>query len=76
MKDFETIEAGAGSYPEPPESEYKCFNFKAVVTSEVEGYVWAKNKGEAYDLIMNGQWEELTNQSVEQVMDIDELEEE
>lgn len=76
MKDFETIEAGAGSYPEPPESEYKCFNFKAVVACEVEGYVWAKDESEAQDLIMSGQWEELTNQTVEQVMDIDGLEEE
>lgn len=56
--------------------EYKCFSFKAVALTNIEGYVWAKDKGEAYDLIMRRAWEEVTYEKIEEVEDIENLEEE
>lgn len=73
---IETKGLGAGSYPEPNESELKCFNFKAVVSSIIEGYVWARNASEAEDLIYEMQWEEVTDENIEEVEDIESLEEE
>lgn len=73
---IETKGLGAGSYPEPNESELKCFNFKATIYSNVSGYVWAKNEEEAEDLIYKMQWEEIENGKIEEVYNVEELEEE
>ena len=42
-KYVDTVEAGAGSYPEPPESKLKCFKFNFDATISGYGLVYAEN---------------------------------
>ncbi len=70
------MEAGAGSYPDAPKDEYKCFKFTAVATVEIESYVYAKDYDEAIDKInFNVDWEEIENSNITTVDDILKVEE-
>ena len=72
---IDTREAGAGSYPEPPESKEICFNFTIEVREELKGYVYAKDIAEAHQLILEQKWEEIDEGKTLEVLAINELEE-
>ena len=72
---IDTREAGAGSYPEPPESKEICFNFVIETIEELKGYVWAKDIAEAHQLILDKKWEEIDDGKTLEVLAINELEE-
>lgn len=67
---------GGGFYPEPPESEYKCFKFKIEFSGIGEGYVTAKNEEEALNLIKNQLWDDLSDNELTNVEEILDLQEE
>ena len=58
-KYVDTVEAGAGSYPEPPESKLKCFKFN--FDAEISGYgiVYAENEEQAKELIMRDEYDDI-----------------
>lgn len=51
-KYVDTVEAGAGSYPEPPESKLKCYQFEFDATISGYGLVYAENEEQAKELVM------------------------
>ena len=57
--DIETRGLGAGSYPEPPESKEKCYQFEFNATERGYGYVYAKNATEAEEKIKNGEYDDI-----------------
>lgn len=61
MKDkyVETIEAGAGSYPEPPEPQEKCYQFDFNATISGYGIVYAEDEMQAKELAESGDYEEI-----------------
>ena len=63
---IETVELGAGSYPEAPEPEYKCYEFKATMYSKVKGTVWAKNEREALEEI-----HKIKEEDIDDIYDIE-----
>lgn len=71
---MDTTGLGAGSYPEPLESETKCYKFNFTGSARGTGYVYAKNKAEAFERINNGEYEELENDeiSIEDISNVEE----
>lgn len=61
MKDeyVETVEAGAGSYPEEPEPATKCFQFEFNASVSGYGIVYAKDEREARELVNNGSYDDI-----------------
>ena len=57
--DIETIGLGAGSYPEPPETEYKTYQFNFNASIRGYGVVTAKNEEEARKLIDNEDYDDI-----------------
>lgn len=73
-KYVDTVEAGAGSYPEPPESELKCFEFN--FDAEISGYgiVYAENEEQAKELIMRGEYDDIVDTWGMEMTDITKIE--
>ena len=61
MKDkyVETIEAGAGSYPEPPETKEKCYQFDFDASIKGYGIVYAKDEREAKEFAESGNYDDI-----------------
>lgn len=61
MKDkyVETIEAGAGSYPEPPEPQEKCYQFDFNASIRGYGVVYAKDEREAKEMAESGNYDDI-----------------
>lgn len=73
--EYDTKEAGAGSYPQEPEkSEYKCYNFTATTSSVIKGYIRAKSKEEAETMINFNGYDEIEEreEEVEEIVSIEE----
>lgn len=66
---------GGGFYPEPPESETKCFVFTAKAICNVSGYVWAKNEEEALDLIEHNNYDDIDDTELIKIKYVEEIEE-
>lgn len=58
----------------PPEPKEKCYKFKATAYVTIEGYVWAKSRDEARDLINDLEYEEIEKYNVDEINDINEIE--
>lgn len=56
---IDTVEAGAGSYPEPDESQYKDYEFEFIGSYKGYGIVQAKDEESARELIMNGDYDDI-----------------
>ncbi len=72
---LDTTELGAGSYPEAPEPDYKCFKVKVSASSEIEYIVYASDENEIEHLIMNGDWDDIENEKtkIEEILNIEEI---
>lgn len=76
MKYVKTQEAGAGSYPEPPEEKIKCYQFDFNATICGYGIVYAKNEDEARELAENGDYSDIMdtyNLSIEEITNLREV---
>lgn len=71
---IDTIEAGAGSYPEPPEPKEKLYTVNCNCTCNVDISIYAKNAEEAEQLIMQGEISDynILRLDIEEVADITE----
>lgn len=73
---IDTQEVGAGSYPSAPEdTEYKCYRFKALITEEIEGYIYIKKDEDVREMIQCKKWEEIDSSRVIEVEEIVEVKE-
>jgi len=72
---LDTTELGAGSYPEAPEPDYKCYKVKVSASSEIEYIVYASDENEAEHLIMNGYWDDVDTEKkkIEEILNIEEI---
>lgn len=57
--DIDTREAGAGSYPEPPEPKEKCYQFDFNASIKGYGYVYADDKEQAIELINSNDYDDI-----------------
>lgn len=73
--EIDTIEAGAGSYPEPPEPKEKCYKFEFNATISGYGYVYAENQEEAKELIDNGEYDDIVDTFDMEIEEITSIEE-
>lgn len=55
---IDTTEAGAGSYPEPPEPIEKCYTFNCDISCKGNISVYAESFEEAEDLLKSGEYGE------------------
>lgn len=72
---IETTGLGAGSYPEPSDSEEKCYQFEFEGTIGGLGIVYAKNILEAREKAENNDYDDIIEtwgMKVEKVTEIDE----
>ena len=58
-KYVDTIEAGAGSYPEPPESIEKCYQFDFNASIRGYGIVYARDEREAREMATTGNYDDI-----------------
>lgn len=54
----------------------KCYVFKAAILCDGEGYIYAADVEEAKRLIMDKEWDDLDDLSVDEVVEITEIKEE
>lgn len=73
--EIDTIEVGAGSYPEPPEPEEKCYKFNFNATISGYGIVYAKNKEEAERFVLAGAEDEIIDTYDMQIDEVTSIEE-
>lgn len=73
-KYVDTVEAGAGSYPEPPESKLKCFKFN--FDAEISGYglVYAEDEEQAKELITHDKYDDIVDTWGMEMTDITKIE--
>lgn len=72
---LDTTELGAGSYPEAPEPDYKCYKVKVAASSEIEYIVYATDENEIEHLIMNGHYDDIESEKIkiEEILNIEEI---
>ena len=73
-KYVDTVEAGAGSYPEPPESELKCYQFEFDATISGYGFVYAENEEQAKELIMQDEYDDIIDTWGMEITDVTDIE--
>ena len=73
-KYVDTVEVGAGSYPEPPESKLKCYQFEFDATISGYGLVYAENEEQAKELIMRGEHDEIMDTWGMEITDVTDIE--
>lgn len=56
---IKTVEAGAGSYPEPEETKEKCYQFDFKASCGGWGFVYAQNQEEAKEKIMDNEYDDI-----------------
>lgn len=73
-KYVDTVEAGAGSYPEPPESKLKCFKFN--FDAEISGYgiVYAEDEEQAKELIIRDEYDDIMDTWGMEITDVTDIE--
>lgn len=72
---IETKGLGAGSYPEPPENDYKTYQFDFNATIKGYGVVDAKSVEHARELIENNDYDEIIetfDMEIEEITNIEE----
>lgn len=57
--DIETKGLGAGSYPEPPEDEYKVYQFDFDASIKGYGIVTARNEEQARELLEQREYDDI-----------------
>lgn len=72
---METRGLGAGSYPDAPENEEKCFEFKFVASECGFGIVYAKNYEEAIEKIKSNDYDDIIDTFDFQIENIIKIEE-
>lgn len=73
-KYVDTVEAGAGSYPEPPESKLKCYQFEFDATISGYGFVYAEDEEQAKGLIMRGEYDDIIDTWGMEITDVTDIE--
>lgn len=71
---IDTVEAGAGSYPNPPENKLKCYQFE--FNAEISGYglVYAENEEQAEELIREEKYDDIIDTWGMEITDITNIE--
>lgn len=64
---IDTVEAGAGSYPEPPENKEKCYRFKCLCEVEID--CWGKDVEDAKKCCNLTDYSDLNITSIEDIVD-------
>ena len=72
---IDTRGLGAGSYPEPPESKEKCYQFEFNATISGYGYVYAESVEQAEEKINNGDYDEIMDTWGIEIEEITKIEE-
>lgn len=72
---IETKGLGAGSYPEPPESEYKTYQFDFNASIKGYGVVTAKSEAEARELINISDYDDIIDTYDMQIEEITNIKE-
>lgn len=73
---IDTVEAGAGSYPDAPENKNKEYQFEFEASIKGYGYVYAKSEEEAKELIQSGKENEIVetyDMKLENITEIKEI---
>lgn len=64
---IDTTEAGAGSYPSAPEDTRKQYEFELYATVKITGIVLAETEKEAEEFIERKEWDEITQQKIDEI---------